>query len=118
MALTTGGGGGGGHSISEVLLGSLQIFENLYSTRVMWMLPTYSESCELVLRLQGHRDPKVRAAVMHVLLICALYNFVRFTASSGGIFPAHRFVIMLQSVTSGAVYADSQTGSFGIVVEI
>jgi hypothetical protein len=66
---------------SEVLLGSLQIFENLYSARAMWMSPTYNEACEMILRLQGHRDPNVRAAVVHVLPTCARYDFVRFTAS-------------------------------------
>ena len=74
MALAMGdGGGGGGQSISEVLLGTLQIFENLYSARAMWMSPTYNEVCEMILHLQGHRDPNVRAAVVHVLLTCARY---------------------------------------------
>jgi len=49
----SGGGGGGGHSISEVVLGTLQIFENLYSARTMWMSPTYNEVCEMSLHLQG-----------------------------------------------------------------
>ena len=75
------GGGGGGQSASEVLLGSLQIFENLYSARAMWMSPTYAEVCEMILRLQGHRDPAVRAAVVHVLPTCARYDFVRFTGA-------------------------------------
>ena len=79
--LTIGGGGSGGQSISEVLLGSLQIFENLYSARAMWMSPTYNEVCEMILRLHVHRDPNVRAAVVHVLPTCARYDFVRFTAS-------------------------------------
>jgi len=72
---------GGGQSISEVLLGSLQIFENLYSARAMWMSPTYNEVCEMILRLQGHRDLNVRTAVVHVLPTCARYDFVRFTGS-------------------------------------
>ena len=82
MPLAMGcGGGGGGQSISEVLLGTLQIFENLYSARAMWMSPTYNEVCEMILHLQGHRDPSVRAAVVHFLPMCARHDFVRFTAS-------------------------------------
>lgn len=47
----------------------------------MWMSPTYNEVCEMILRLQAHRDPTVRAAVVHVLPTCARYDFVRFTGS-------------------------------------
>jgi len=76
MALAMGGGGGGGgQRISEVLLGTLQIFENLYSARVMWTSPTYNAVCEMILHLQGHRDPSVSAAVVHVLPTCARYDF-------------------------------------------
>jgi len=82
MALAMGGdGSGGGQSIPEDLLGTLQIFENLYSARAMWMSPTYNEVCEMILHLQGHRPERQscrRACPPDVCAarICAVYGVI------------------------------------------
>jgi len=76
MALAMGGGGGGGgQSISEVLLGTLQIFENLYSARAMWMSPTYNEVCEMILQPRPESQSCRRACppdVCAVRFLCGL----------------------------------------------
>ena len=59
------------------VLGSLQVFKNVYSAHTMWMSPTYDEVCNMTLRLQVHRDSHVRTVIVHVLPTCARYDSPR-----------------------------------------
>ena len=88
-----------GQSTSGVL-DALRIFETLYSARAMWISPTYDEVCKVILCPQAHRDSHVRAALIHVLPMCARYDFVRFTTS----FPRRRMRFYLGIWAQGTGY--------------
>lgn len=72
--------------------GSLLILRELLLKGAMFMNEHYRNTCEIVLRLKDHRDPKIRTQVVRTIPILASYAPMDFTNNY-----LHRFMVYLQA---------------------
>ena len=72
--------------------GSLLVFKELLLKGAMFMNENYRNTCEIILRLKDHRDPKIRTQVVLTIPILASYAPLDFTNNY-----LHRFMIYLQA---------------------
>lgn len=72
--------------------GSLLVLKELLLKGAMFMNDNYRNTCEIILRLKDHRDPKIRTQVVLTIPILASYAPQDFTNNY-----LHRFMIYLQA---------------------
>ena len=72
--------------------GSLLTLKELLLKGAMFMNEHYRSTCEIILRLKDHRDPKIRMQVVSTIPILASYAPLDFTNTY-----LHRFMIYLQA---------------------
>ncbi|KAF3491110.1 phosphatidylinositol 3-kinase tor2 [Arthroderma uncinatum] len=72
--------------------GSLLTLKELLLKGAMFMNEHYHNTCELVLRLKDHRDPKIRAQIVLTIPVLASYAPLDFTNTY-----LHKFMIYLQA---------------------
>ncbi|KAK2737357.1 phosphatidylinositol kinase- protein kinase tor1 [Myotisia sp. PD_48] len=79
------------HSV-DWIHGSLLTLKELLLKGAMFMNEHYHNTCEIVLRLKDHRDPKIRAQVVLTIPVLASYAPQDFTNTY-----LHKFMIYLQA---------------------
>ena len=72
--------------------GSLLVLKELLVKGSMFMTEHYRHTCEIMLRLKDHRDPKIRTQVVLTIPVLADYSPEIFTESY-----LHRFMVYLQA---------------------
>lgn len=73
-------------------LGSLLILMELLQQGNMFMHDFYRNTCEIVLRLKDHRDPRIRTQIVQVIPVLAEYAPLEFINNY-----LHKFMIYLQA---------------------
>ena len=76
----------------DCIHGSLLILRELLLKGAMFMNDRYRSTCDIVLRLKDHRDPKIRTQVVFTIPILASYAPADFTNTY-----LHRFMVYLQA---------------------
>ncbi|KAL9624360.1 MAG: hypothetical protein Q9160_001322 [Pyrenula sp. 1 TL-2023] len=76
----------------DAIHGSLLIMRELLQKGAMFMQEYYRTTCELILGLKDHKDPKIRAQVVQTIPVLAEYTPLEFISNY-----LHKFMIYLQA---------------------